>query len=384
MKNAAPRIFRSLETQTGAEAFDTIVSAAVAAYGSLRAPSETQARDFGKLVVPAWDKISADTRRTLAAALSHSPRVPRAVVEKLITAPVEISAPFLVASPVLTDTDLASLAASGDERIRRILSGRNSADASLQAFRDKTARDNAAAARTETMLPSRKQTVSASPAPVPVPPQPAHQMRSAPKPVIAAPPIAEERLTSNGAGIMEKTAAAAREALLRLARPGRRPAPASASASAASFGEVLSIRELIGLATDGLQDAFYEALAASLTLAPEQLTTIRSDATGERLATALKALNASSADTMTILMMMVPSIGLDVRAFATMKDVYDALEVADCRRALGLSVKQPVKRAPSLQPLSVDIEGLQRPAARPQFGRRKTAPAESSKVSGRG
>lgn len=320
MTDRAPHIFRSLERRAGKESFDDVVEAAVAAYGSLRAPSERQARELARLVAPLWSRVGAETRRTAAAVLSHAATVPREVTELLLASPVEIAAPFLVSSPALTESDVARLERSADERVARIARSR---------------RERAGAAP-EPAAPALGPRIDDAPSIAP------DLADLAPEP--AAPPV-------------PGAADEAREALRRLALAGRRPAPAERPTFAALHD--------LALARD--EDGFYAALGALFRLRPETLAQIRDEAGGERLAVALRATGAGAGDAMSVLMMLKPAIGLDVRAFDRLARTYRALGVEDCRRLLDASraVHQPLT-AP-------DTRAAESP--RPEFGRRKERPA---------
>ncbi len=121
MKDAAPRIFRSLERQPVQQQFDTVVTAAITAYGALRHPSQRQADDMARHVVPLWSKIVPETRRNVAAALSHSARVPRSLVDLLILrAHRGLRALPDLRAPPSTKRDIAHLRKTGDERALRL------------------------------------------------------------------------------------------------------------------------------------------------------------------------------------------------------------------------------------------------------------------------
>ncbi|WP_182085585.1 hypothetical protein [Aureimonas sp. ME7] len=338
MKDAAPRIFRSLERQSGQQEFDTVVTAAVSAYGSLRHPSQRQSEDLARLVTPLWARIADETRRGVGAVLSHSPRVPRGIVELLIAAPIEISAPFLVSSPTLSDADLLSLQQSGDERVARLVDKRLSRPTSVP--------DPLPEPTLEAEPPPAARTLPESPSLSPE--------------FLAETPLLEPRRPVRRS---ETTVDAVREALRRLALTGRSPstgAPAPAR-----------LEDLVALAMDREDARFYEGLASALSLSDKILATIMEDASGERLAVALKALAAKSADAMSILMMLKPAIGLDVRAFDRLALYYRTLKVEDCRSMVSASRLHAHRHQPVAAPESV--RAVVQP--RREFGRRVERPA---------
>lgn len=318
MKEAVPRIFRSLETPGGQAGFDTIVAAAVAAYGSLRAPTERQARDFGRLVIPLWERTSDEARRALAAALSHAPRVPREIVERLVEAPVEIAAPFLVSTPALTTHDIARLKVRSDERIARILQG-----------------------RAERGLPG----ASAERAPV------------------EAPPLAPEDLGASTSERQSDPAELVRATLKELALRGRRASPSAQETPA----------QALLRAARGGQGAFFEILGAQLGLSPTERAAIAADESGHALAGILKGLSIGTGDALSILMLVRPQVGFDIAAFEAMAAHYRSLASTPGETGQGAS-------APVHAPAARGLES--RDAERSSFGRRKDKPSGARARSG--
>lgn len=345
MKDAAPKVFRSLERQGGPH-LDDVVAAAVSAFAALRRPTPRQCDDLAKLVLPLWDRVSADALRNAAAALSHSDRVPRALVERFAAAPVEVAAPFLVSSPLLTEEDVARLARSDDERLRRLAVGR-------------TGR-------------------AASSVPAPAPAVPARATAPT-RPEIAAPPLVPFEL----AGPAEPEPA-----------PERRPAPTEGEAIVASAAGVretlrrlvlgsraaarrLEPADLLAAAMERDADLFADRLAAMLELDGAMRARIMEDATGERLAVALRALDLRQADALSILILLKPRIGLDVAAFDAIARYYAQLQPSDCRRLVGGNAARSASAPPVPAPRALPaprarIEPIAQP--RTSFGRRAERP----------
>ncbi|MET0258345.1 MAG: hypothetical protein ABW179_07160 [Methylobacterium sp.] len=347
MNDAAPRIFRSLERSSGQQEFDIVVTAAVAAYSSLRHPNPSQAEDLGRLVRPLWPRITAESRRNVAATLSHTPRVPRVLVEALLAEPLEVAAPFLVSSPTLTGADIARLATSPDERIVRLVRNRMS--------------------RPEAPAPAR---ADPSDGELPATPAaPAMPEADIPAPSLAADFLAVAPMRGDGpAAPPLRTAEAVRETLKRLAGAGRgRPAVPPPSLEAAP-----TFTSLLHHAMMRDDAAFYRTLRGIFGMPEATLRAIETDEEGERLAVSLKALKASSADAMSILMMMKPRIGLDVTAFDAMARFYKALRAEDCRAAIGAARAGPT---PEHRPLTAPERFDAAPQPRREFGRRGARPA---------
>lgn len=334
MKEAAPRIFRSLELPKGSDDFDMIVAAAVSAYGSLRLPTERQSRDFGRLVAPLWEHIAMETRRAVAASLSHAPIVPRVIVDLLVAAPVEVAAPFLVSSPVLSSEDLKRLSASGDARLVRLVEGRQ--------------------ARALPVAP-----------PAAVAPEPVRT----PLPRVEAPGIAADFIGEAPQPPTPQQASDAvsltRETLKRLALTGRRRPEATVDPA--------SLDALLAHARTRDGGLFYKTLANLLRVNDERLRAIETEASGAELAAALKALQAREADALTVLMLMKPEVGEDVSAFEAMTRIYRALDADGCRRSFwGFSA--PMRKGEA----EMRRARAEREPPRAVFGRRAISPPEAS------
>ncbi len=338
MKDAAPRIFRSLERQFGQGEFDTVVAAAVATFGSLRNPTAAQVEDLSRLVVPLWQRVGAETKRNVAASLSHARRVPRSLVELLVESPVDVAAPFLVSSPVLTEADLARLLGSGDERVVRLVRNRHE-----RGFQPPPAGADA---------PSPAPAATAAPA----------------RPEVEAPSLAADFLAETpfnarppapGRRAPPRTAEEARDLLRRLATAGR----GRLKRAQPGFSDLMNA----ALAREDAE--FYALLTEIFTLDADTLERMISEESGERLAIALRALRASPGDALSVLMLMKPAIGLDVARFDSTARFYKALRPEDCR-----AMVEAMRFAPRHVPVSSEEAFRTRDPARPSFGRRLQRP----------
>lgn len=330
-----PRIFRSLETRNGQNAFDTIVEAAVADFLRISRPSAAHSADFSRLVASMWSRLSLEAKRQLALSLSTTPHVPRPLVELLLSSSTEISAPFLFSSPCITREDAVRLAAREE-----------------QAPQDTAAELQQHPQRDEAPQHFR----------------PARRAEDGP----SEPPI--------------KSAAAARDALRALARPGSRRAPsriaeavippvtdaAPASPAAAALREARRGRPVRAL----------DIIAAALGLAPDIAAELSAEADGRPLVAALKLLGHSRADAMTVVLMVHETAGRDVTVFDRLTGFFDAASPDECRSLLGI---EPAPRAVANQPLGrpqhrpLHAEGAgyrsESPARQVTFGRRRNAPS---------
>src|SRR5690606_11070324 len=91
-------------------------------------PTRRDAAQLDDLAGPLLKAASDETLRFAAAALSETPHAPPALVRRLADMPVEISAPLLLRSPVLTPIDLLALVARRGVPHARAISGRADLD----------------------------------------------------------------------------------------------------------------------------------------------------------------------------------------------------------------------------------------------------------------
>ena len=170
-----------------------------------------------------------------------------------------------------------------------------------------------------------------------------------------------------------------RETLRRLVQPGRIEPPTSARPGASAK----SVADLIALARSQDNDETCAALAGWLRLRADHASEMTADATGEALATALKAGDIAEADALTLILLLKPAVAGDLTAFAAIRTHYRALSVDACRAALDLpSIMPQLDIARSRR--SADADGsirAEEPAERRAFGRRMAPPAD--RLSGR-
>ncbi|MCM2442723.1 DUF2336 domain-containing protein [Agrobacterium vitis] len=84
--------------------------ATVSSFESLEHPRKADLRQFALLFQPLFQYSSEEARRDAVAALSQSPNVPEAVAFFIASQPLAIAAPFLIASPCLSDELLITIA----------------------------------------------------------------------------------------------------------------------------------------------------------------------------------------------------------------------------------------------------------------------------------
>ncbi|TWD47020.1 uncharacterized protein (DUF2336 family) [Agrobacterium vitis] len=84
--------------------------ATVSSFESIERPAKADLKQFALLFQPLFQSSTLEARRAAVAALSQSPNVPEPVAFFIACQPISISAPFLTASPCLTDELLLTVA----------------------------------------------------------------------------------------------------------------------------------------------------------------------------------------------------------------------------------------------------------------------------------
>lgn len=107
---------------------DRLLRAAVTSFCATARPTRRDAAQLDDLSAPLLGSVSDETLRFAAAALSEAPYAPPALIRRLADLPVEISAPLLMRSPVLTPIDLLALIARRGAPHARAIAGRPGLD----------------------------------------------------------------------------------------------------------------------------------------------------------------------------------------------------------------------------------------------------------------
>lgn len=101
---------------------DIVLMATVSSFESVENPTKSELRQFAELFMPLFQASTNEAKRQAVAALSQSTRVPPAVAIFIASQPIAVAAPFLIASPCLTDELLVMIARSqGSAHARAIV-----------------------------------------------------------------------------------------------------------------------------------------------------------------------------------------------------------------------------------------------------------------------
>lgn len=88
---------------------ERLLRSSITAFCSITRPTRREIAQLDDLAVPLLGSVSDETLRYVAAALSDLPQAPPVLVRRLADQPVDISAPILMRSPILTNIDLVAL-----------------------------------------------------------------------------------------------------------------------------------------------------------------------------------------------------------------------------------------------------------------------------------
>ncbi len=125
--------FRALETLSGSghsahHKTDDLLAAAVAGFTSLTRPGRYESQQFEDLALPLLETASPRARRQASAILAQHDVAPRKLVLDLANDNIEVAAPLLLRSPVLTTADLTDIIARNGLSHARIIARRHPVD----------------------------------------------------------------------------------------------------------------------------------------------------------------------------------------------------------------------------------------------------------------
>ena len=264
--------FLNTSSYRAAKRADRLLRAAVVAFCSSARPTRREAAQLDDLAVPLLGSASDETLRFMAAALSEMREAPVALVRRLSDMPVEISAPLLMRSPVLTAIDLLALIARRGASHARAIATRPGLDERI-------------------LLLIRSIDIAGEP----------------PKPASA-----EEARTN----------------LRAMMRPAGETAPADHPGAGTPIrlrweGEPGTYRKLRSTALVTAPALFHTALADALDIAPADAAAIVEDSDPARLIVALRALGLSEEEAFLIMQCLHPV--RDRRGVALFLDAWQAV-----------------------------------------------------------
>jgi len=101
--------FHNIAVRNDASKAERLFRASVSAFCTLPRPSRREVAQLDDLTLPLYPYVSVEARRFVAAALSECPIAPPRLIDRLADDRVDIAAPLLMRSALLTDIDLIAL-----------------------------------------------------------------------------------------------------------------------------------------------------------------------------------------------------------------------------------------------------------------------------------
>jgi Uncharacterized protein conserved in bacteria len=120
--------FREIEFEDGPRRCEGLFRAAIAEFSEKPRPSREEIAQIDDLALGLYDSVSREARHYAATVLSRSKDVPPGLFQRLCNEPVDISAPLLVNSPLLTTIDLLRLISRHGLSHARIIVRRRNVD----------------------------------------------------------------------------------------------------------------------------------------------------------------------------------------------------------------------------------------------------------------
>ncbi len=125
--------FRALEVLSGSghsahHKTDDLLAAAVAGFTSLTRPGRYESQQFEDLALPLLETATPRARRQVSAILAQHDVAPRKLVLALANDSIEVAAPLLLRSPVLTTADLIDIVGQHGLSHARIIARRQPVD----------------------------------------------------------------------------------------------------------------------------------------------------------------------------------------------------------------------------------------------------------------
>lgn len=134
---SASQDFRHLAQKQDVGRSDRLFRAAITAFCALTRPSRREVVQLEELCLQLYDGVSAESLRFVAAALCEIPLAPASLVRRLADEPIEIAAPLLLRSGVLTEIDLVAIIGRHGASHARVVAQRKSLTEPVAALVEK-------------------------------------------------------------------------------------------------------------------------------------------------------------------------------------------------------------------------------------------------------
>lgn len=258
--------------------------------------------------------VDTDAARAAAERLAARADLPASLVDDLARGPIAVAGPFLRLSPVLSETTLRDIAATGDaERLQAVSSRREVSPALAKHL-------------ASTVHHTREAT--------PPPPPPVQ------------PPMPDffEASPEDRAAMLHRL----------VTRP---PLPLAERVGAPGEGFA---NNLLAASKRGDRDALVVLVERALAVSTETATRIVEDETGQALAVAARALGLTFALLSRILFRIQPEVGRSSHDMARLADLFDSLPLSSAQHMVAIwrgprrqAVARPAEDAPSMRDFAV-------------------------------
>jgi hypothetical protein len=319
-------------------------------------------RRFEDVALHLLPKVADADRAFVAESLADRTDAPGMVVRALAKDAIAIAAPLLCRSPALGSLDLlVVIAATGAEHHRLIAARPLLPPEVVRALR---LGGDAEVARVLDEAASAMARETAMPRSALVSPVPAADAAASAEP----PPRRAPNAPLTGRFDPWQYLELDRPARLRLvadlaSRPPIRHYGGPASRLDRAFRSILGAAQIVGHARNGQKPDLVEAISGGLDLEPAFIYACLDDDTGEPLAVLLKALSLDSVQAQQVFLLATTTVGRDASVFFRLCDLYAGMEASVAETLVEWWREGGRRTAARHQPLFVDTDERDRPAA---------------------
>lgn len=380
-----------LKYMSAMERYDRLLTASVTEFCSLTRPGKAEASRLYELALPLLPRTSEMAKRHAAAALSEAPSAPKALVLALCDEPVEICAPLLTRSIVLSSADLlGKISQHGELHARAIARRKSLSSIVLQTLRgfNSAVIDRALELRARVDREMRDGTpaIAAAPEAIALP-----AIAAKPATTITGSVFAQPSATMSNSHTMAASSQSedrlerARDELRAMMEQRQeaiaRPAPAAPAKKAPEAVSIpkpayapppqlrsdLSSEEWVRLATLNdkgfIETAMADALNLTLATAHNIVETVKS----RNLLVAMRFIGLANGDAMRLFAALAPQLAANEQTLERIRSIYQRIDVSEARALVRnwraeelLAIAQQARAANDLQPHVAQAEPRRR------------------------
>lgn len=292
---------------------DVVLMATVTSFEDLKHPTKSELRQFAELFSPLYTASTEEARRQAVAALSQNDNIPPSVAFFIASQPIAIAAPFIAASPCLSDDALIAIARmQGADHARAIVRRQDLSTKVIDAL----------VSLRHARAPSETKRVEASRLALSAEPSPHSNVQQ---------PVAPLQSAASDTDMAAARDEALRQTIKQLAHMQQRPADDRLGLrSATDVQEALLVR--FARARDA--ESFATCLADTLTSSRWLAERIMMDLSGHQMGTTLKALGMGQEEAFFILERLYSHLKETVGNEARSEILWSSLDADECTRRL--------------------------------------------------